>query len=90
MKGLGKLKIANVKVPAPVAGISKPASSIPGVVTDPVKPAKGLTIKTPKQKSLPDATDKPSLFFKNEDFSQTKHASVRKLRDFIQKTRSKK
>jgi hypothetical protein len=51
------------------------------------KPAKvGIpSVKMPKAKTMPSAFDKPSKFFKSEDFNRVKHPSVRKLLDFVQK-----
>lgn len=46
--------------------------------------------KMPKQKSMPKATDKPSLFFKKEDFDNIKRPSIENLRGFLEKNRSKK
>jgi hypothetical protein len=45
------------------------------------------SVKIPKTKTLPGPGDKPSVFFKGEehDFSQVKHPSICKLRDFLQK-----
>lgn len=41
--------------------------------------------RMPKAKKMPGAFDKPSKFFKSEEFNSVKHPSVRKLLDFIQK-----
>lgn len=46
--------------------------------------------KMPKPKSMPGALDKPSKFFKKEDFGEIKKASVENLRDFLEKTRTKR
>lgn len=46
--------------------------------------------KMPKAKRLPDASDKPSKFFKSEDFEKIKHPSVRKLKRFLDKKRTKR
>jgi len=58
--------------------LKKPSTSIPN-------PSKvgSTAVKMPKSKKLPGALDKPSVFFKGEDFSNVKHSSVRKLRDFL-------
>lgn len=42
-------------------------------------------MKMPKVKKMPLATDKPSKFFKSQDFSNIKHPSICKLRDFLDK-----
>ena len=86
-------------VAALIGAPKPPASSAPAApsaavggkpIKSPMKVGTSLTVKTPKAKSLPDATDKPSVFYKNEDFSTIKHPSAQKLRDFLNKTRSKK
>lgn len=46
-------------------------------------------LKMPKAKSMPKATDKPSKFFKKEDFGNIKKSSVENLRLFLEKTHGK-
>lgn len=59
------------KMPAPTTSVKSPMKM-------------GSTaVKMPKTKTLAGPTDKPSLFFKNEEIDPIKHASVRKLRDFL-------
>jgi hypothetical protein len=58
--------------------LKKPSISIPNAA------------KMPKVKSLPKATDKPSVFFKKEEFGGIKHPSIEKLRTFLEKHRAKK
>lgn len=86
-------------VAALIGAPKPPASSAPAApsaavggkpIQSPMKVGTSLTVKTPKAKSMPDATDKPSVFFKSEQISGPKHPTVRKLRDFLDKTRSKK
>jgi hypothetical protein len=48
------------------------------------------SVKMPKAKMMPGAFDKPSKFFKSEDFSQVKHPSVQKLKAFLEKVHSKR
>lgn len=48
------------------------------------------SVKMPKAKMMPGAFDKPSKFFKSEDFAGVKHPSVEKLRAFLQNTRAKR
>jgi len=50
----------------------------------------GNAAKTPKAKKPADPFGKPSLFFKNEDSSSKKHSSVRKLKNFLLKTKAKR
>ena len=59
-----------------------PSTSIPS----PTK-MESTVVKLPKASKMPDPLGKPSLFFKTEncDFDGIKHATLRKLRDFIQK-----
>jgi hypothetical protein len=66
-----------------VEEIKKSLTSMPGT-----KIPSGT--KMPKPKSLPKPGDKPSLFFKKEDFGSKKHPSVENLRTFLEKRRSKK
>lgn len=47
-------------------------------------------LKMPKTKSLPKATDKPSVFFKKEEFVNIKKPSVENLRAFLERSRGKK
>jgi hypothetical protein len=66
--------------------LKKPSISIPN-------PAKvgSTAVKMPKAKSMPDATAKPSVFFKKEQdsFSQVKHPTLCKLRDFLERKHRK-
>jgi hypothetical protein len=93
-KGL-KLKLSVPSAPGmPKAAGNSAVVKTPGNSTPkmsaPMKVGTSLTVKTPKPKSMPDATDKPSVFFKSEDFSNVKHPTVQKLRDFLSNNRSKK
>lgn len=47
-------------------------------------------LKMPKPKKMPTAMDKPSKFFKKEEFGNIKHPSIENLRDFLEKQRSKR
>lgn len=64
----------------------------PSMSTSVPNPAKvGQTgIRTPKAKKLAGPFDKPSLFFKNEDFGDIKHPNIEKLWSFLKSTRSKR
>lgn len=86
--GLGKGLKLSVSAPS-TPGLPKAAGNSP-TVKSPMKVGTSLTVKTPKPKSMPDATDKPSVFFKSEGISSIKHPSVRKLRDFLDKKKVKK
>lgn len=63
--------------------------SITGI-KNPLKTGTSLVVKTPKAKKMPEATDKPSKFFKNEDIGDVKRVSIQKLRDFLDKAKSKR
>lgn len=62
-----------------------PSTSIPN-------PSKvgSTAVKMPKAKSMPDATDKPSIFFKNEKLDIAKRSSIEKLRLFLEHMKHKK
>lgn len=50
-----------------------------------------LSVKIPKQKSMPGAFDKPSKFFKSEEANvEIKHPSLQKLRDFLMSKKAKR
>ena len=49
-----------------------------------------FAMKMPKPKKMPLATDKPSKFFKKEEFGDIKRTSVENLRDFLESHRAKK
>lgn len=66
------------KPPAPTTSIKSPMKM-------------GSTaVKMPKQKKLPGAFDKPSVFFKSEDSGGPKHPSVRKLKAFLETVKGKR
>lgn len=46
--------------------------------------------KMPKPKSMPTALDKPSKFFKKEEFEGIKTPSIENLRSFLENQRQKK
>lgn len=85
--GLGK----GIKLSIPPApGLPKAAGNNP-TVKSPMKVGTSLTVKTPKPKSMPDATDKPSVFYKSES-KPTKQSKkgTHKLQEFIKNTKLKK
>ena len=96
---IGKPLLGGKKIKIPsIGGSTKPAAadtsaligappSVGGVSTAIKNPMKvgntGMAMKTPKSKKLPDATDKPSVFYKSEGLP--KHPTTIKLRDFLDK-----
>ena len=70
-------KVSKAETPPKVKMPAPPKTSVPSV-------------KMPKAKSMPDAFDKPSKFFKSEDFQSVKHPSVQKLKAFLENTRAKR
>jgi hypothetical protein len=79
-----------------MGGLPMPEASLPKVpgapaspkVSSPMKVGEQATVKTPKSKKLPDATAKPSVFFKAEDTPKT--ASVQNLKAFLDKKTQKR
>lgn len=63
--------------------IKKSITSVPGTGVP-------NAMKMPKAKRMPKATDKPSLFFKAENFENIKRPSVENLRFFLENQRQKK
>lgn len=60
-------------------------------VPNPMKTGEqSVASKTPKAVKMPDASAKPSVFFKAEDYKGLKHPSTCKLRDFLSEKKSKK
>jgi hypothetical protein len=58
-------------------------------IKDPSKIGK-VGIRTPKAKSAPDAFDKPSNFFKKEDFENIKNKNLEEFRKFLEIVHSKR
>lgn len=81
---LGGLKPTTV---APVPGVLSPGA---GPVKSPMQTGTGAVVKTPKAKTMGQASDKPSVFFKSEDYNGVKKPSIENLRSFLEKQRSKK
>jgi hypothetical protein len=54
-----------------------------------LKPSIPSAMKMPKAKSMPKPGDKPSLFYKKEDFENVKQPSIENLRVFLERNRSK-
>ena len=87
--GIGKISIGGLKQTqiTPVAGVISPTDNNSG---SPMKVGDQSVVKTPKAKKAGSATDKPSVFFKNEEFQGVKKPSIHALRKFLEKQRSKK
>lgn len=90
-----KLKMPSMgALPKPELGLSKvPGAPAPVKATgasSPMKVGQQATVKTPKAKKMGDALDKPSQFYKSEDFQGIKKPSIENLRAFLHKHRTKK
>ncbi len=73
--------------PAPVPGVVSPTNLNSA---SPMKVGSQAVVKTAKPKKMAGALDKPSKFFKSEEFKGIKKPSVENLRAFLEKQRSKK
>ncbi len=63
---------------------------VPGVVK-PTNMANSRTaVQVPKAKRLGQPTDKPSEFYKSEDFKNIKRPSIENLRAFLENQRAKR
>jgi hypothetical protein len=80
IKGLkmGSLKPTEL---TPVPGVISPTKSTMGART---------AVQTPKAKKPGQATDKPSQFYKSEDFKSIKKPSIENLRSFLEQNRTKR
>ena len=74
---MGSLKVTSV-------------SPVPGVVSPTQSNTASTVVKSPKAKKMGQASDKPSVFFKSEDFKDIKKASIENLRAFLEHQRGKK
>ncbi len=81
---IGGLKPTQV---APVPGVVSPKN--PNTAT-PGKVGSQAVVKTPKAKKMGQPGDKPSVFFKSEEFQRIKKTSIENLRSFLEKQRSKR
>ena len=72
---------------APVPGVISPTQSN---TASPNKVGSQAVVKTAKAKKPGQATDKPSVFFKSEEFQGIKRPSIENLRSFLEKQRSKR
>lgn len=85
MGGLPKPEMALSKVPGAPAPVQQTSGS-----EAPMKVGQQATVKTPKAKKMATALDKPSQFYKSEDFKSIKKPSIENLRAFLHKHRTKK
>ena len=69
-----------------MSDIKKTITSVPSATAG---TSVGSALKMPKMKALPKATDKPSKFFKSEDFGNIKRPSIEHLRVFLEQHRGK-
>jgi hypothetical protein len=82
--GMGGLKSTTVSA---VEGVISPSQNNSA---SPMKVGSQAVVKTPKAKKMGQSSDKPSLFFKSEEFQGVKKPSIHKLRKFLEKQRSKR
>ena len=89
MTGIKGLKLGGMKPPEPpkVPGVISPKANNSAM---PSKVGSQAVVKTPKPKKMAQATDKPSKFFKSEDFRGIKKSSIENLRAFLEKHRGKR
>jgi hypothetical protein len=80
---IGGLKSTEI---TPVPGVISPKNQN---TASPTKVGSQAVVKQAKPKKLGQPTDKPSLFFKSEDFKNVKKASIEKLRVFLEQQRAK-
>ena len=86
---LAKAAMAGLKSTTitPVEGVISPSNGNTG---SPTKVGSQAVVKQAKAKKLPDGLDKPSVFFKSEEFKDIKKSSIENLRGFLEKQRSKR
>lgn len=71
----------------PVPGVISPTNANSAT---PTKVGSQAVVKQAKPKKMGQATDKPSVFFKSEEFQGVKKPSIQNLRAFLEKQRSKR
>ena len=83
------LKIGGLKAPqlTPVPGVISPTNGNTG---SPMKVGSQAVVKQAKPKKPGQAMDKPSVFFKSEEFQRIKKSSIENLRTFLEKQRNKR
>jgi hypothetical protein len=86
---LAKSAMAGLKTAklTPVPGVISPTQSN---TATPAKVGSQAVVKMAKPKKMGQATDKPSVFFKTEEFQQVKKPSIENLRAFLEKQRKKR
>lgn len=86
---LCKASIAGLQAPklTPVEGVISPSNSN---TASPTKVGSQAVVKTAKPKKMGSAMDKPSVFFKSENFKNIKKTSIENLRSFLEKQRNKR
>lgn len=89
MNGIKGIKIGGLKATAPpkIPGVVSPSL---GNTANPSQVGSQAVVKTPKAKQMGQATDKPSVFFKSENFVGIKQASIENLRSFLERQREKR
>ncbi len=87
--GIKGLSIGGLKPTqlTPVPGVISPTNQN---TASPTKVGSQAVVKQAKPKKPGQATDKPSQFFKSEEFQGIKKPSVENLRSFLEKQRAKK
>lgn len=86
---LAKAAMAGLK-PTAIAPVPGVLSPIDNNTASPGKVGSQSVVKAPKAKKPAQATDKPSVFFKNEELQDVKKSSIENLRTFLEQQRSKK
>lgn len=81
---MGGLKQTQV---TPVTGVISPKNNN---TASPMKVGSQAAVKTAKPKKMGQATDKPSVFFKSEEFKNVKKSSIENLRSFLEKQKNKR
>ena len=86
---LAKSAMAGLKVAklTPVPGVISPSQSN---TASPMKVGSQAVVKSPKAKKPGQAMDKPSVFFKSEEFQGVKRPSIHRLREFLEKQRNRR
>ena len=83
------MKIGGLK-PTPLTPVPGVISPTQGNTASPMKVGDQATVKTAKPKKLGQVGDKPSEFFKSEEFQGIKKPSIEKLRVFLERQRGKR
>jgi hypothetical protein len=81
---IGGLKTTSI---TPVEGVISPKNQN---TASPTKVGSQAVVKKAKPKKMGQPTDKPSVFYKSEEFKNIKKLSIENLRSFLEKQRSKR